>query len=91
VTDELQVFLCPSGCPPGQCDSDGLGIEGTRECYSCCGTGHRLIFEEDPFQPVLTSDFCKRCRGTGEGGGFSSATCSKCGQSAISRAMWELP
>ena len=34
---------------------------------------------------------CTRCKGDGLGGGYSTATCSKCGQSAMSRSMWEGP
>ena len=52
------IYICgPGGCPPGECDMNGPGIEGTFP----------------------------------GGGGFSSATCSKCGVSAIDRAMWEGP
>ena len=46
MSEQVTVFSCPGGCPPGQCDSDG---------------------------------------------GVSSVTCSKCGQSAMGRAMWEAP
>jgi len=48
----VQVFSCPGGCPPGECDTKGPGVE----------TEHS-----------------------------SSVSCSKCGQAAIDRAMWEGP
>ena len=76
----VAIFQCPGGCPAGECDTKGDGVEGTWPCASCDGSGH-------------TDDMtaCEPCKGTGEGGGFSSVTCSKCGQSAMSRAMWEGP
>jgi hypothetical protein len=81
---EVTVYQCPGGCPPGECDTKGEGVEGRSPCPWCEGTGTR------PREPSGEED-CPRCGGDGLGGGWSSATCSKCGQSAISRAMWECP
>lgn len=84
---DAAVFMCGPGCKAGgQCDSDGPGEEGTRACAHCCGTGFEY---NDAYEQ--TANECPRCKGTGEGGGFSTATCSKCGSRAIDRALWELP
>jgi hypothetical protein len=79
---EIQVFQCPGGCPPGECDTKGAGDEGRWPCAHCDGSGHT-----DDIPPVE----CQRCKGDGLGGGYSSVTCSKCGQSAMARSMWEGP
>jgi len=78
---EIQIFQCPGGCPPGECDTNGAGEEGEWPCPLCDGSGAT----DDLAVP------CPKCRGDGKCGGFSTATCSKCGQSAMSRAMWEGP
>ena len=78
------IFSCPGGCPPGQCDTKGAGEEGTTPCHLCGGSGHQA----DDVYGIIT---CQRCNGDGIGTSYSSATCSKCGQSAISRSMWEGP
>jgi hypothetical protein len=80
----VTVFRCPGGCPPGECDSKGEGVESRFPCAVCAGSG---VMADDVYGPVT----CTRCEGDGLGGGFSSVTCSECGQSAIDRAMWEGP
>lgn len=75
----VQLFQCPGGCPPGECDTRGPGDEGRYPCSACGGAG------------LIDGAFCSRCKGDGLGGGYSTATCSKCGQRAIDRAMWEGP
>ena len=86
------VFACPGGCPPGECDTAGAGEEGRYSCAHCAGSGiydgGYLTARHAGTKP---GDACPYCHGDGLGGGYSSATCSKCGQSAISRAMWEAP
>lgn len=81
---EVILFQCPGGCPPGQCDTKGAGVEGRWPCPRCAGVG---VLADDVYGPVP----CGACKGDGLGGGYSSVTCSKCGQSAMSRAMWEAP
>lgn len=80
----VSVFVCPGGCSPGQCDTNGTGEEGRTPCAHCGGSG---VEADDVYGPVT----CSRCNGDGLGGGYSTATCSKCGQRAIDRAMWEGP
>jgi DNA-directed RNA polymerase subunit RPC12/RpoP len=80
----VQVFECPGGCPPGECDTKGAGEEGEYACAVCGGSG---VMADDVYGPIT----CTHCKGDGRGGGYSSVTCSKCGQSALSRAMWEGP
>ena len=86
------VFACPGGCPPGECDTAGAGEEGRYSCAHCAGSG---IYDGGYLSArhagTKPGDACPYCQGDGLGGGYSSATCSKCGQSAISRAMWEAP
>lgn len=83
---EIAIFQCPGGCPPGECDTNGPGVEGRYNCAFCYGSGRRWTDDL-----IETTETCPRCKGDGLGGGFSSATCSKCGQAAIDRAMWEGP
>jgi hypothetical protein len=85
MNNGITVFSCPGGCPPGECDTAGPGEEGRWPCAHCAGTGHRFDGHEE------TAETCPRCKGDGLGGGYSTATCSKCGQRAIDRAMWEGP
>jgi hypothetical protein len=90
----IAVFVCPGGCPPGECDTKGPGIEGRYPCAHCDGSGlfdGGYVFERFSHLNLKPGDTCPHCKGDGLGGGFSSVTCSKCGQSAISRAMWEGP
>ena len=75
----IHVYSCPGGCPPGECDTLGPGEEGTSPCTACDGAG------------LIDGAFCSRCKGEGTGSCWSSVTCSKCGQSAMARAMWEGP
>lgn len=75
--------LCPKG---GEHDTDGEGIEWVNDCAHCYGTG-----KEHTDDLVMTEKVCKRCKGDGKGGAGMSATCSKCGASAISIAMWNAP
>ena len=82
--NEVTIFQCPGGCPPGECDTDGAGEEGRTPCGVCGGIG---IEADDVYGHAP----CTRCKGDGLGGGYSTATCSKCGQSAMSRSMWEGP
>lgn len=82
----VAIFQCPGGCPPGECDTKGEGVEGRNPCAHCCGTGFKLTDDNEE-----TDEPCSRCGGDGLGGGFSSVTCSKCGQSAMARSMWEGP
>ena len=88
----VAIFQCPGGCPPGQCDTSGPGTEGRYSCAHCAGSGvydgGYLTARHAGTKP---GDACPYCKGDGLGGGYSSATCSKCGQSAMSRAMWEAP
>ena len=84
---EVQVYQCPGGCPPGQCDTKGEGVEGRWPCAHCGGTGKALHLRDG--SPLELP--CRHCTGDGLGGGYSSVTCSKCGQSAMDRAMWEGP
>jgi hypothetical protein len=83
---EIVIFECPGGCPPGRCDTKGLGKEGRNPCAHCYGTGYKYNDQNEQ-----TEEICPRCKGDGLGGFFSTATCSKCGQAAIDRAMWEGP
>ena len=84
MSGDVAVFSCPGGCPPGECDSKGEGVEGRWACSLCQGSRHAA---DDVYGAVE----CPRCKGDGLGGGYSSVTCSKCGQSAMDRAMWEGP
>ena len=73
---EITVFSCPGGCPPGECDTDGPGVEGTNACADCDGAGICWPGELD-----ATPETCPRCHGDGRGSSWGSATCSKCGRS----------
>jgi hypothetical protein len=89
---EVAIYQCPGGCPLGECDTKGAGVEGRSACAHCCGTGvydgGYLAAKHAGTKP---GDKCPYCKGDGLGCYFSSVTCSKCGQSAIDRAMWEGP
>jgi hypothetical protein len=92
VTQEVAVFECPGGCPPGECDTKGPWKEGRYPCAHCCGSGvYDGGYLTAKYAGTKPGDKCPYCKGDGLGGGFGTATCSKCGQSAIDRAMWEGP
>ena len=91
-TAPITVFECPGGCPPGQCDTNGPGVEGRFSCAHCAGSGiYDGGYLPARYASTKPGDACPSCKGDGLGGGFSSATCSKCGQSAMNRALWEAP
>jgi hypothetical protein len=88
----VAVFQCPGGCPPGQCDTKGPGEEGRFPCAHCGGAGvYDGGYLAKRYAGTKPGDPCPYCKGDGLGGGYSTATCSKCGQSAMDRAMWEGP
>lgn len=88
----VAVFQCPGGCPTGECDTKGPGVEGRNSCAHCDGTGiYGGGYVAARYAGIKPGAKCPYCKGDGLGGGFSSATCSKCGQAAIDRAMWEGP
>ena len=89
MSDGVVVFQC---CPSGECDTFGPGEEGTYPCAHCSGSGvYTDGYLSEKYAATKPGDRCPYCKGTGEGGGYSTATCSKCGQRAIDRAMWEGP
>jgi hypothetical protein len=93
LTDPVTIYACPGGCPPGQCDTKGPGQDGRFSCAHCAGTG---IYDEtftlaERFKATTPGDKCPYCKGSGLGGGYSTASCSKCGQTAMSRSLWEGP
>jgi hypothetical protein len=78
----VQVFQCGGDkCPKGgEHIWDGPEKVWTNPCSWCEGSGKR------PAEPA-GEEGCPRCSGTGEGGGGSSATCSKCGLDAMSHTL----
>lgn len=88
----IVIFECPGGCPPGQCDTKGPWQEGRSSCAHCNGTGiydGGYVAKRYAALNLKVGDKCPYCKGDGLGGGFGTASCSKCGQTAMSRAMWE--
>jgi hypothetical protein len=86
--EKTSVFICGGqGCPKGgEHVWDGPGIEENSACAHCYGTGK---VHDNALQP--TDETCPRCKGDGIGGGFSAATCSKCGIDAITDSIWNGP
>jgi hypothetical protein len=88
----VELFECPSGCPVGQCNTKGPGKEGRYPCAHCDGSGiYAGGYLAERYAGTKLGEPCPYCKGDGLGGGFSTATCSKCGQSAMDRALWSDP
>jgi len=86
----VQIFECGGDRCPGGGVHDWGGPEKvwTNPCASCNGTG-KVDDLADPIGGVIECD-CERCKGTGDGGGGSSATCSKCGLDAMSHTLMNI-
>lgn len=88
----VAVYACPGGCPTGQCDSKGPWVEERLSCAHCDGTGlYDGGYVAKRYEGTKLGDKCPYCKGDGLGGAIGTVTCSKCGQRAIDRAMWEGP
>lgn len=91
---QVALYMCQGDCPPGQCDTSGPGREGRTSCAHCDGAGvydGGYVAKRHASRWLKQGDPCPYCKGDGLGGGYSTATCSKCGQAAIDRAMWQGP
>lgn len=88
------AFACgaPAKCPKGgEHDSKGPGLESVEDCPRCEGTGER----QEPLDTVdlinRVSKRCGACKGEGKYTSAWSATCSKCGVSAMDVSIWNGP
>lgn len=88
LTDRV-MFMCPNRC---ECDSKGPWIEQRLPCAHCDGTGiYNGGHLARRYANTKPGDKCPRCKGDGLGCIVGTASCSKCGSSAIDRSLFEAP